>query len=160
MDQAVYATQIDEGAEVNQVDDFALHGGAGVQLFQAEQASFLTGCPARKDQPATALINLDDFDHQGVADHLFLLIPQFVPAAVTAQIRDVGVGDEAAQSAEADDDAALVLADDFQLAGFTGIKHLLCLLPVLLLQTAADRNEQIAADFGGAQHVNGQLVAR
>ena len=117
MDQSVGAADVDEGAEVRQADHVTVRISPGLssvirRSLSASRAS-RAAARLREDQPVAAAIHLDDLGHDRLADHLGpALVGGLALGPPSAGKADLRGRDEAAQAAELDDQAALVVAGD------------------------------------------------
>src|SRR5688572_19861268 len=117
MDQAISTTQIDEGAEVGEARDAAMANLAGLQLGEQPilllGASLLSGRALRQDEPVAAAVHLDDLEIQGLAAHRAQLFLDLVLATTATQLDDLRQRHETAHAVDRDDQATLVVVDDF-----------------------------------------------
>src|SRR5438132_2282046 len=140
VDQAVSGTQVDEGAIGRQPGHLTLDLVADLELLEqlAARASpvLVEGRLLADDQPVALAVDLEDLDPDPLADQLLEI------RAVGA--RHLGGRQEAAQSQDVDDQAALVLLADLGVHHLAGRLLLLGLDPDRLGASAAEGQDHVA----------------
>ncbi len=148
VEQAVRAADVHKGAEGPQAAHHALHHIPHLQGLEELGLLLLSVLPfgqaLGEDQPAATAIHLDHLDRHLLPHSLGELLETLLLAQGTAQVLDVGGGDEAPQVPELHQQAALVVAHHFAHGDLAGLQHPLRRQPVLLLQGLGDAQEQHA----------------
>ncbi len=154
MDQAVGGTQVDEGAVSRQPGHLALDLVADLQLLEKLTPLacpvFIEGCLLADDQPVALAIDLEDLDADPLAHQLL-------------EVRAIGTGNlggrqEAAQTQDVDDQAALVLLADLGIHHLAGDLLILRFDPDGLGAGAAQRQDDVAVFVFGLQHEDLNVV--
>jgi hypothetical protein len=159
VNEAVRAVDVDEGAEIGQTGDTASVGLANFQfgddaLFNG-LAGFGAGGALRQDQAAAFAVHFHDANGDRVADHFCpALFGRIAGRHGATRGADLRGRHKAAQSANGDDQAALVEASYFAFNDFFLGKHALHVFPGHLLLGALEREHNVAVVVLGVDDVD------
>ncbi len=162
--QTIGAADVDEGAEVSQGNDAA---GAHLARLELDDQQLLERLarlarrrPLREDQPVAAPVDLDHFGQDRLADHLApALVGGLAVRPAAARRADLGCRDEAAQVADLDNQAALVIAADRPFIDRLLLLQRLGPRPVGLFHGPGGREHDAEVSVAGAHDVYRQLTA-
>src|SRR5690606_33218351 len=163
VDQPICTTDVHEYAEVPDARDPARHDVADAQF--REQAFFLGSPPLAlgfalgEDQAAAALVDLDDLQPNGRADHLLHRLAPLRAGQPVRNVHAVGDGYEALQPPELDEQPAFVVACHRGFDQFAALQQFAGAVPIVTLQAEVDRNDQVTVCVARVQHVDRHHVA-
>jgi len=108
----------------------------------------------RHDQAAALPVDLDDLNRNHLSDEGCQVSLALIRRHFARQGRDVRCGHEAAQLAEDDLQATGVVTADLSLEHLVVVHHLLGNEPILFLQRARERNDQVPFPVGRLENVH------
>ena len=160
--QAVRPADVDEGAEIGQADDVSAADLSrlefGDQVLLEHLARLARRRPLREDQPVAPPIDLDHLGHDRLPDHLApAFIGRLALGATPPRQAHLRGGDESAQVAELDDQAALVVAGHLAVQRLLAFQQALGIRPVALLFGARQREDQPVLPPAGADDIHADL---
>src|SRR5690606_16351715 len=163
VDQPVRAADVDKRAEIGKAHHAPLADLPDLQfleqLLTPPCALLLCRCPLGEDQPVATPIHLNNLDADLLTDHAAPAVRWLLAPIATATLHaDLRRRHKATNTPEGHNQTTLVVAGDPARVGFLGHKVSLRLLPVLLLERAAQREHRMVAGTFQSEDVDLDLL--